>query len=230
MRSDIKLPFREALPWIGFVTLIFCFIYGSRSLLAPLLVAIETDLGVGHTQVTSLLLMQSIGFSLSLFVSGFTLSRVRAAHMIVFSTVGSGVCLACLSLVSTLNGARAGCLIFGLAVGLYLPAGLTALSSITFLRDWGKTIGIHELAPPLSFLIVPLLAQAGLEHMSWQDVLACQGLSMIAAGLLFLFRGRGGQSYTSPPSFKGFRRLLGAPAAWSVMLLMAVSMVGEFSV
>lgn len=230
MRPDLKLPFREALPWICFVAMVFCFIYGSRSLLAPLLIAIETDLEAGHTQATSLLLMQGIGFSLSLLISGFTLSRIRAAHMLVFSTVGSGICFACMPLVASLNGARIGFLCFGLTVGLYLPAALTTLSSITHFRDWGKTVAIHEMAPPLSFLVIPVLAQTGLEHTTWQGVLAAQGIAMIAVGLAFLFWGRGGQSYTAPPSFKGCRELFRNPGAWAVLLLMTLSMVGEFSV
>ena len=75
--KDIPMPFRTALPWTGFVALLFLLNYMSRSTLTPLLVSIEEDLGIGHAQATSLLLMQSAGFSTALAASGFLLSRFK---------------------------------------------------------------------------------------------------------------------------------------------------------
>ena len=41
--KDIPMPFRTALPWTGFVALLFLLNYMSRSTLTPLLVSIEED-------------------------------------------------------------------------------------------------------------------------------------------------------------------------------------------
>ena len=72
--KDVPMPFRTALPWAGFVALLFLLNYMSRSTLTPLLVSIEKDLGIGHAQATSLLLMQSAGFSSALAVSVLLIS------------------------------------------------------------------------------------------------------------------------------------------------------------
>ena len=39
--KDVPMPFRTALPWAGFVALLFLLNYMSRSTLTPLLVSIE---------------------------------------------------------------------------------------------------------------------------------------------------------------------------------------------
>ena len=83
--KDIPMPFRTALPWTGFVALLFLLNYMSRSTLTPLLVSIEEDLGIGHAQATSLLLMQSAGFSSALAASGFLPCRSFLAASTAFS-------------------------------------------------------------------------------------------------------------------------------------------------
>ena len=78
--KDIPMPFRTALPWTGFVALLFLLNYMSRSTLTPLLVSIEEDLGIGHAQATSLLLMQSAGFSSALAARASNQGRSRPSH------------------------------------------------------------------------------------------------------------------------------------------------------
>ena len=48
--KDVPMPFRTALPWAGFVALLFLLNYMSRSTLTPLLVSIEKDLGMRATR------------------------------------------------------------------------------------------------------------------------------------------------------------------------------------
>ena len=230
MRPDTHMPFRQALPWISFVTLLFCFVYSARSILTPLLVSIETTLEIGHAQATTLLLTQSIGFSVALFISGFTLSMIRPARVMAFSVVGSGLCFLCAPLVTNLSETRWLFMAFGLCAGLYLPAALTTLASITLVRDWGKTVGIHELAPPLSFIAVPVVAQLVLDHTTWQGVLFLMGAAMTVLGTLFVFVGRGGQSTVPPTSLAGCRNLVTHWPPLALGVLFIFSMVGEFSV
>ena len=83
--KDIPMPFRTALPWTGFVALLFLLNYMSRSTQTPLLVSIEEDLGIGNAQATSLLLMQSAGFSSALAASGLLLSRFKPRQIATLS-------------------------------------------------------------------------------------------------------------------------------------------------
>ena len=165
--KDIPMPFRTALPWTGFVALLFLLNYMSRSTLTPLLVSIEEDLGIGHAQATSLLLMQSAGFSSALAASGFLLSRFKPRQIATIPLAIAGGILLLMPLVHTLGQARLVFIAFGLGVGFYFPAGMATLSSLVFPKDWGKAVAIHELAPNTGFILIPLLAQAGLMFTDW---------------------------------------------------------------
>lgn len=228
--KDIPMPFRTALPWTGFVALLFLLNYMSRSTLTPLLVSIEEDLGIGHAQATSLLLMQSAGFSTALAASGFLLSRFKPRQIATIPLAIAGGILLLMPLVHTLGQARLVFIAFGLGVGFYFPAGMATLSSLVFPKDWGKAVAIHELAPNTGFILIPLLAQAGLMFTDWRGVFAIMGVLMICTAGAFLLWGRGGNTRTDAPSFKGCGVLLKNPASWIVALLMAVSMIGEFSI
>ncbi|MFQ9365126.1 MAG: MFS transporter [Bilophila wadsworthia] len=228
--KDIPMPFRTALPWTGFVALLFLLNYMSRSTLTPLLVSIEEDLGIGHAQATSLLLMQSAGFSSALAASGFLLSRFKPRQIATIPLAIAGGILLLMPLVHTLGQARLVFIAFGLGVGFYFPAGMATLSSLVFPKDWGKAVAIHELAPNTGFILIPLLAQAGLMFTDWRGVFAIMGVLMICTAGAFLLWGRGGNTRTDAPSFKGCGVLLKNPASWIVALLMAASMIGEFSI
>ncbi|MEI3478956.1 MAG: MFS transporter [Bilophila sp.] len=64
----------------------------------------------------------------------------------------------------------------------------------------------------------------------WRGVFALMGGLMICTGAAFLLWGRGGNTRTDPPSFRGCGALLRNPASWAVALLLTVSMIGEFSI
>ena len=184
--KDIPMPFRTALPWTGFVALLFLLNYMSRSTLTPLLVSIEEDLGIGHAQATSLLLMQSAGFSSALAASGFLLSRFKPRQIATIPLAIAGGILLLMPLVHTLGQARLVFIAFGLGVGFYFPAGMATLSSLVFPKDWGKAVAIHELAPNTGFILIPLLAQAGLMFTDWRGVFAIMGVLMICTAGAFL--------------------------------------------
>lgn len=229
-QKDMPMPFRTALPWAGFVALLFLLNYMSRSTLTPLLVSVERGLGIGHAQATSLLLMQSAGFSAALAVSGFLLSRFKPRQIAAVPLAAAGAVLLCMPLVQTLGQARIVFVAFGFGVGFYFPAGMATLSSLVFPKDWGKAVAIHELAPNTGFILIPLLAQAGLLFTDWRGVFAVMGGLMICTAVSFLLWGRGGNTCTDAPSFKGCGALLRNPASWVVALLLTVSMIGEFSI
>ena len=57
------------------------------------------------------------------------------------------------------------------------------------LRDeaayWGKAIGVHEMAPNLSFLLAPIICEGLLLFISWRNVLVCIGCVSILLGCFF---------------------------------------------
>lgn len=227
---SLPLPFAKAWPWVAFVALIFLANYGARSALSPLLVALENSMGINHSQATSLLMLQGFGFSIALCASGFIMTSVRPARMAVFSLVAGGTALLFMPLVTSLLQGRVLFFIFGLMTGLYFPAGMAILNSIVFPKDVGKAVGIHELAPNIGFIIMPLLMQLALNYTDWRGAFSYVGMAMICIGLSFLFWGRGGQHCTQPVSFAGIRHLLRTPSTWLFAVLLTISLVGEFTI
>lgn len=228
-----QLPFtrfRSALPWVGLVTLIFMMNYSARTALSPLMVHLEASLGIGHSQATSLIFIQGLGASLSLFLSGFMMSRIRPRSLIVFSQAASGCILLLMPLVSTLFAARWIFILLGLTSGLYFSAGITTLRSLVRYEDWGKTVGIHEFAPNLSFMLFPLYAQMLLPYFSWQGVLAVWGALMLLVALVFYTIGKGGTEHVASASAGNSLHLFKHPSTLMITFLLTISISGEFGI
>ncbi len=226
MQSD----FKKVLGWVFFVAFLFALSYSARCALSPLLVAFENDIGVGHTEATSLLFMQGIGLSISLGLCGFLLSKVRPRHMASFSIFATGLCFISIPLWESLNQFRVVFLFVGLTAGLYFPAAMKTLASLVKYEDWGKAVGIHELAPNISFILFPIFAQFVLDMSEWRMVFVLWGTLMIASGLSFFFFGKGGVEYAAPTSIKSGLKLLKHPTTWIFIYLLFIGLVGEFTI
>lgn len=234
MSDHIEQPgvgsFRRALPWVAFVSLLFLLNYAARSALSPLFVYLERDFAVGHAQATSLLLMQGIGMSISLGLTGPLMSKIRPRNMAAFSLLVAGLCLAAMNWCTSLGMARIIFLCFGLGAGLYFPAGMTIMGSLVSHRDWGKAVGIHELAANLGFVIYPLVAQLLLVFVPWRGVLLAWGILMCLTGALFARYGRGGDELLPVPSRSGGLALVRDRSLWAFMFLMVMALVGEYAI
>ncbi len=221
--------FATARPWVVLVALLFFVNYGSRAVLAPLLLSMEADLGLDHAQATRLLFLMACGFTASLAASGFLLSRVAPRRMAAFSCMATGAMLMGMSAMRDHATARYMFVLMGLAAGLYFPAGMATLGSLARQRDWGKAVAIHELGPNLSFVAVPLLAEAGMRVTDWRGVLLAVGVLGILAGMVFAWIGRGGLTLAEPPSVRGFAGVLRSPLTWLFAWLLALGVAGEYA-
>ena len=230
MPDTKQYSFAKALSWVAFVALMFWLNYSARSTLSPMLISVELDLNIGHTSSTSLLLMQSIGFSTAFFLSGFCLCRMRPRHMSGMSILLSGMVLAAMPWADSMLKVRIVFLLFGFFAGFYFPAGMATLTSLVENKDIGKAIAVHELAPSLGFILIPLIAQGLLLMTTWRKVYAIFGGLMIVTGIMFMLLAKGGRSYSPPPSFRGISVMLKNPATAAVFILMTIATIGEFSV
>ena len=222
--------FRKALPWVSFVTLLFAMNYSARTALSPLMVHLEASFNVGHTQATSLLFMQGLGASVSFFISGFLLSRIRPRNMITISQAASGCMLLAMPFVTDMFEARFVFTFLGMTAGLYFSAGMTTLRSLVRHEDWGKAVGIHEFAPNMSFMVFPLYAQALLPFFSWQIILGLWGGLMLVVALLFHLYGKGGTTHAASISIGGSLHLFKHPSTILITLFLIVSIAGEFAI
>lgn len=205
-----------------FITSIFFITFLARVIPAPLLPAIERDLGISHGQAGSLFLLISVGYFLTLLASGFFSARLLHRRTIVLSAAWLGFALFFIALSQGLWGLRIGLLLVGMAAGLYLPSGIASITALVNARHWGKAIAIHELAPNVSFVAAPLLAELMLRWFSWRTALIIIGGLSIMLSLAFSRFGRGGDFPGEAPKFGSFRVLFALPAFWIMMMLFAL--------
>jgi len=212
------------------MTGIFFLNFIARIMLAPLMPTIEMDLGIGHAEAGSLFLLISLGYFTSLIGSGFFSSQFTHRKTIIFSSMFLGITLLAVSFSDTLWEIRIGCIIVGLAAGLYLPSGISALTSLVRSEDWGKAIAIHELAPNISFLAAPLISEALLVWFTWRNILALLGLASLFVGLTFALFGKGGDFPGESPSPSNVKSLLREPSFWIMIVFFSLGISGALGI
>jgi NNP family nitrate/nitrite transporter-like MFS transporter len=137
--------------------------------------------------------------------------------------MGVGASLIVVSLSHTLWGIRGGLIMMGLGAGLYLPSGIATVTSLVSSRDWGKAVAIHELAPNVSYIAAPLVAEGLMLWFSWRGVIALIGIVSMLSGVAFMRLGQGGGFAGEVPSPKTIRVLLTQPSFWIMMVLFSLA-------
>jgi len=191
---------------VVFLTGVFFLNFVSRIILSPLVPAVEADLGLGHGAAGSLFLLITAGYFVSLVGSGFISSRITHCSTIILSLAALGCVMILISLAGSAGTVGLGMFLIGLATGLYLPSGIAAITDLVHPSRWGRALAIHELAPNLSFLMAPLIAEVLLVFFSWRGVLAAIGAVVLVAGAFFSRACRAGD-------FRGRRPDLGSALA-----------------
>ncbi|MDL2271441.1 MFS transporter [Desulfovibrio sp. OttesenSCG-928-I05] len=220
--------YRSLLP-VLFVSLVFFSNYTDRAILGPLLVHMEKDLGIDHVTSTSLLLFLSSGFCVGILFSGFATALIKPGRVISFSAMGCGATLLFLSRLTTIGEARILFAILGLFGGFYLTAAMATLRSLVRPEDWSRAIAVHELAPALSFILSPLIAETAYAFWGWQGAMQGMGMVSLAIGGSFLLFGKGGSETTDKPSLSGVIAGLRNPVLWVFMWMFALAVGGEFA-
>lgn len=214
---------RAALPWLLLVTGMFFLNFTARLLFAPLLPAMQEDMGLTHAQAGRLLLSFSVGYGVMLFFAGQVYSRLPHRKVVSYSVLFMGACMVLVGLAPTKTIMYVAIVLFGMMGGLYLPSGLATLTSLIAPKHYGRTMAIHELAPNFSFILTPLIAEALLYLTNWRMTLVIFGGSMMAIAIVFRKIARGGDSPGDPPRLDKARQLVVSPAFWALLGLFIVA-------
>ncbi len=228
--SEHDTPFKKALPWISLMGIMFFFSYSGRSLLPLLVLPISQEFGLNNEEAMTLVMILSVGLSLGMLCSGFLLSRLTARTVVQVAIGGSAFFYIAMPLAGALWQVEALVAAYGLVVGLYFPAGMATLGDLAAPRDLGKAVAIHELAPNLAFITVPLFTAFSLTFLEWRQCFAMAGLLYLTGSILFTIVGKGGRKKAAPPSFAGLAEIVASPNTWVFMLWFALAVAGEFAV
>ena len=219
-------PFTRALPWVVLVSMMFLLNILDRAMFGPLLPALENEFNISHAASTRFLLYIALGYSASLFLSGYSASRVRPKMLVGASLILSGCALLAIS-AATLPLLPFLFTALGLAAGQYLNGSLSTLRSLAPPSQWPTAISIHEVGPCAGFFLAPLLVEVGLTMFDWRGLVAGMGWLTIAGGALFLLIAKGGDSPAAPLSLQGVARALKEPKLWLFAWLISLAIAGE---
>ncbi len=218
-------PFLRSPAFVQSVLLagIFLFIFLPRLVPAPFLAAIEAEFEVSHAEAGMIFFYLAVGYGAGLLVSGFAAKRLTHRGTLLLSVFGAATVMLGVSLTEHFLLLK---LLLGLAsgfCGLYVPSGISTLTSVVPQEHWGKGLGVHELAPNSSFFLAPLIAAMVEGVLSWRGVYACLGAGALLMGALFCAAGRGGDFPGEAPHPGLARRLLAQPRFWILVALFAAA-------
>ena len=221
---------RDRLSPLLLIASIFLLNFTARIIAAPLLPTIEKDLGFSHGDAGSLFLFLSIGYFISLLGSGHISSRITHRKTIAVSAIAVGAALSLISFSKTLFTMRCCVFLLGISAGIYLPSGITTVTSLVKPRHWGKAVAIHELAPNLSFILTPLLAEILLHWFIWRNILFFVGIVSVIVGMVFPQLGKGGNFSGEAPNFSSIKKILEIPAFWILIVLFSLAITSTLGI
>lgn len=234
MASPLRegLAFRAALPFLISLTLVFFINFMGRAIFSPLMLSIEQDLGINHAQAGGIFLMVALGYSVALVLSGFVSSRLTHRKTVIVAGAWMGVGLLAVGHAHNPVLLQSALFFFGISGGLYLPSGIAALTSLVRKQDFGKAISVHEMAPNLSLILAPLVAEALLQVTDWRGVINVLGWSSLAVTAVYALFGRGGDFRGKSPNFSTVSGIVRMPAFWALSLLFSLAVgasIGPYS-
>jgi len=230
--KDCPVPesLRSMLWNILFLSVLFFLAFIARFIFSPLMPVIESEMGISHAQAGTLFLVMSIGFFVGQVFSGFLSSRVNHRGSLALSTLGIGVALLSINLISTFWILRLVMIFLGLAAGLHLPSAMSTITAMVERKEWGKAMALHQTAPPLSLVLGPFLIIWMLDLLSWRGILTGIGGIAFITGILFLCFGRCGEFPGDQPGPAQLKKLISCRSFWIMVVLFALAMCGTIGI
>jgi NNP family nitrate/nitrite transporter-like MFS transporter len=225
-------PFRARLPAISLLAFLFFFNFLARFIWGPLLVEIETDLGISHTGAGSLFFYITAGYFFGLLGSGYLSARLNHYKTITISSLTCGLAMIAAAMGASLVFLRMVLILIGLTAGFYLPSGIASLTYRLDSRNFAKAFSIHEISPSVGFIVAPLIAEAMRGWSGWRATIWPIAAGLMATGLLYARKGPTGEYKGDQPTWQNMRHVLSQRAFWMMLGVFALGVaanVGVFS-
>lgn len=228
IRSEASLT--RTLGPVLLLTIIFFFHFVARQVAGPLLPAMEDELDLTHFQGGLFILCMGTGFFISQIAAAFLAGLWGYRRCILVSLWGAAVSTAAVGFLGSAWALYLGFLCLGITGGVYVPSGISLITVLVRPRDWGKAMGIHEVAPNLALISVPFLATAVVTAVSWR-----LGYLLVAAVLAFFavvytVYGVDSEHVPSPPDRRRIREITANPSFWCLGLLLSLAVGVETGV
>lgn len=229
-RFRSEMPLSGAMGPVLFLTFIFFLLFVVRQIAGPMLPAMEADLTLSHTQSGLFILCMGAGFFISQIGAAFLAAKLGYRRCIFLALLGSAGASAALAYTNAAGLLYLAFAALGMTGGLYVPSGIALITVIVQPRDWGKAMGIHEIAPNLALIAVPFIATAVVTLLSWRLGYFCMAGALSLTGIAYLFAGIDSRMRPSPPDVRRVREIISNPSFWSISLLLSLAVAVETGV
>ncbi|HKJ64946.1 MAG TPA: MFS transporter [Desulfopila sp.] len=220
----------EVLAPVTLLTLIFFVHFVARQITGPSLPALERELGLSHSHSGLFILLTGTGFCLSQLGASLVAARWGYKPCILLSIWGAAGATLLISLSHSAWLLYPLFLIMGMAGGLYVPSGIALITLLVQPQDWGKAMGIHELAPNFALITVPFAATLAVAMGSWRWGYQGCAAALALLGTLYLLRGTDVQARPSLPSLALIREVASKPSFWQLSILISLAVGVETGV
>ncbi len=175
--------FRKEVWWLALVTLI----NRAGSMVIPFLsLYLTKDLGFDLKQVGIIMAMFGIGSAVGSFIGGKITDRIGFYPVIVFSLIFSGFSFIILQLISTFIGFCISIFLLMVINDSFRPAVYVAINAYSKPENRTRAVTLIRLAINLGFSVGPALGGIIITRLSYNGLFWVDGITCIAAGLVFL--------------------------------------------
>jgi len=208
---------RQIRPVLMVVLIVFLNLF-SRSLVAPLLVELEGNFHISHAVASRFFFIISIGYAVSLVVSGYVSAAIHHKGAIILSITIIGCGQVLIGLAGSLGHVYAALLLMGIGAGFYAPSGVATITSFVHRSNWGRALSLHELGPNLGYIAAPAWATLLSFFLPWRGVFLITGGICIIVGLLYVRFLEVGRFPGEVPSFVTLGPILRNPSFWFLLI------------
>jgi NNP family nitrate/nitrite transporter-like MFS transporter len=161
--------------------------FATRTGISPLLPIIEDELAISHALAGSLFLFMSIGFTISVFMSGLLCRFIGYKRSIVSGYTALVLVLISTQYAETYYALSVITFLIGLSSGIYFPCAVPLITSVFSRENWGKAVGFHEMAVSFNFILTPILITFILRYYQWKTYfIVIAGACLISVILLWI--------------------------------------------
>jgi MFS transporter, NNP family, nitrate/nitrite transporter len=144
--------------------------FSARTVISPLLPIIEDELAISHAVAGSIFSFLSIGYTITLLLSGVLSPRIGYKRSIALGLLILMTSLFFLRYATTYTSLAVASLFIGLGAGIYLPSAIPLITAVFGRNHWGKALAFHETAASFSVFSIPLLTAIALRFLNWRTI------------------------------------------------------------
>ncbi len=177
----------RALFFICLAWLLWFLNFTSRTAFAPILPLLEDEFGVTHARAAAVITCISLGYGLSLLLSGVSATLLGFRRSVLVSAVVCALLFFLFSFVKVFWAFYLLGFVLGVSAGIYLPSMLILLTDYYHERIWGRVIAIHDSGASLSTTLAPFLALFILSFFPWRAIFVVVAIASLACAVIFYF-------------------------------------------